>query len=110
MKNYNKEEHCMKRVIKSSKITAALGRDYSHIPEVDRMNYVNRKSNGLPGLNTKQFVQALEDTGLDAFKILSTHLRGVSTADLKDEFNVYGKFVHYNPILIYCRFHYLNAK
>lgn len=65
----------------------ALGRDYSHIPEVKQINYSNNKNgNLLPYLDCNAFKAALEETGLQAFKIKSARLKGVSLGDLKDEF------------------------
>lgn len=65
----------------------ALGRDYSHIPEVKQINYSNNKhGNLLPYLDCNAFKAALEEVGLEAFKIKSARLKGVSKADLKDEF------------------------
>ena len=65
----------------------ALGKDYSHIPEVKQINYSNNKNgNLLPYLDCNAFKAALEETGLEAFKIKSARLKGVSLGDLKDEF------------------------
>ena len=68
-------------------LNEALGRDYSHIPEVEKINYSNNKNgNLLPYLDCNAFKAALEEIGLEAFKIKSARLKGVSKADLKDEF------------------------
>ena len=65
----------------------ALGRDYSHIPEVKQINYSNNKNgNLLPYLDCNAFKAALEETGLEALKIKSVRLRNVSLQDLRDEF------------------------
>lgn len=76
-----------KMLLPNDNINEALGRDYSHIPEVKQINYSNNKNgNLLPYLNCNRFKAALEETGLEAFKIKSARLRNVSLADLKDEF------------------------
>lgn len=68
-------------------LNEALGRDYSHIPEVKQINYSNNKNgNLLPYLDCNRFKAALEETGLEALKIKSVRLRNVSLQDLRDEF------------------------
>ena len=76
-----------KMLLPNNSINEALGRDYSHIPEVKQINYSNNKNgNLLPYLDCNRFKTALEETGLEAFKIKSARLKGVSLADLEDEF------------------------
>ena len=72
----------------SEKLKEALGQDYSHIPTIDSLDYMQPRRNGnmTPYLDTKKFKSALDAIGKDAFKIRSSRLRGVSEADLKDEF------------------------
>ena len=80
------------RIRKGGKVTIkeslreALGSDYSHIEEIKSINYNQDKDNMLPYLDCAAFTQALEETGLDAFKIRTTRLNGVSNEDLRDEF------------------------
>lgn len=76
-----------KILLPNDSINEALGRDYSHIPEVKQINYSNNKNgNLLPYLDCNAFKAALEETGLEAFKIKSARLRNISLADLRDEF------------------------
>ena len=72
----------------SEQLKEALGQDYSYIPTIDSLDYMQPHRNGdmTPYLDTKKFKSALDAVGEDAFKIRSSRLRGVSEADLKDEF------------------------
>lgn len=61
--------------------------DYSGIPLIDRIDFRNKKVNGMPGIYpTKDFVKALNDVGEDFFKVRTTKFgSNLSDADLNDE-------------------------
>ena len=63
-----------------------LGSDYSQEPEINTLDFVGEPGPGLPGFSNKKFKAALDKVGIPYFKIRTTRLKGVSYADLKDEF------------------------
>lgn len=69
----------------NSLLKEKLGQDYSDIPEVRSLEYSEPpRRNFLPGIRSiKGFVNALEKTGYNKFKIRATRCP-VSLGDLKD--------------------------
>lgn len=83
-------------VVLDKGLRESLGSDYSHIPSIEAINYTNPTGPRMPGLNERKFKKALEEIGLDAFKIRSSQLRSVSHADLRDAFATW--YLEDNPM------------
>lgn len=57
------------------------------IPVVDRLNFINKRRNGMPGIaNINEFIDCLNAVGKDKFMVKETKVgSNLSLADLKDE-------------------------
>ena len=78
--------------LEESRKNENFGKDYSGILMVDQLDYVNNMPGLLPGISDiRKFVAALNNTGLNRFKMRSTHCP-VSDTDLKDEWMALRKY------------------
>ena len=61
--------------------------DLDEIPVVDRLNFINKRINGMPGIaNINEFIDCLNAVGKDKFMVKETKAgSNLSLADLKDE-------------------------
>ena len=64
-----------------------LKEDLDEIPIVDRLNFINKRRNGMPGIaNINEFIDCLNAVGKDKFMVKETKVgSNLSLADLKDE-------------------------
>lgn len=65
----------------------SLNEDLDEIPIVDRLNFINKRRNGMPGIaNINEFIDCLNAVGKDKFMVKETKAgSNLSLADLKDE-------------------------
>lgn len=65
----------------------SFNEDLDEIPTVDRLNFINKRRNGMPGIaNINEFIDCLNATGKDKFMVKETKVgSNLSLADLKDE-------------------------
>lgn len=65
----------------------SLNEDLDEIPIVDRLNFINKRRNLMPGIaNINEFIDCLNATGKDKFMVKETKVgSNLSLADLKDE-------------------------
>ena len=65
----------------------SLNEDSDEIPVVDRLNFINKRRNGMPGIaNINEFIDCLNSVGKDKFMVKETKAgSNLSLADLKDE-------------------------
>ena len=65
----------------------SLNEDSDEIPVVDRLNFINKRGNGMPGItNINEFIDCLNAVGKDKFMVKETKAgSNLSLADLKDE-------------------------
>mgnify|MGYP004619499701 FL=1 len=65
----------------------SFNEDLDEIPIVDRLNFINKRRNLMPGIaNINEFVDCLNATGKDKFMVKETKVgSNLSLADLKDE-------------------------
>lgn len=65
----------------------SFNEDLDEIPVVDRLNFINKRRNGLPGItNISEFIDCLNSVGKDKFMVKETKAgSNLSLADLKDE-------------------------
>lgn len=65
----------------------SLNEDLDEIPIVDRLNFINKRSNRMPGIqNINDFIDCLNAIGKDKFMVKETRVgSNLSLADLKDE-------------------------
>lgn len=65
----------------------SLNEDLDEIPIVDKLNFINKRTNGLPGIvNINEFIDCLNAVGKDKFMVKETKVgSNLSLADLKDE-------------------------
>lgn len=65
----------------------SLNEDLDEIPVVDRLNFINKRRNGMPGIaNINEFIDCLNAVGKDKFMVKETKVgSNLSLADLKDE-------------------------
>ena len=65
----------------------SFNEDLDEIPVVDRLNFINKRRNGMPGIaNINEFIDCLNAVGKDKFMVKETKAgSNLSLADLKDE-------------------------
>lgn len=65
----------------------SFNEDLDEIPVVDRLNFINKRRNGMPGIaNISEFIDCLNSVGKDKFMVKETKAgSNLSLADLKDE-------------------------
>lgn len=65
----------------------SLNEDLDEIPIVDKLNFINKRRNGMPGIaNINEFIDCLNAVGKDKFMVKETRAgSNLSLADLKDE-------------------------
>lgn len=65
----------------------SFNEDLNEIPVVDRLNFINKRRNGMPGIaNINEFIDCLNSVGKDKFMVKETKVgSNLSLADLKDE-------------------------
>ena len=65
----------------------SFNEDLDEIPIVDRLNFINKRGNGMPGIaNINEFIDCLNAVGKDKFMVKETKAgSNLSLADLKDE-------------------------
>ena len=65
----------------------SLNEDLDEIPVVDKLNFINKRRNGMPGIaNINEFIDCLNAVGKDKFMVKETKAgSNLSLADLKDE-------------------------
>lgn len=65
----------------------SFNEDLDEIPVVDRLNFINKRINGMPGIaNINEFIDCLNAVGKDKFMVKETKVgSNLSLADLKDE-------------------------
>ena len=65
----------------------SLNEDSDEIPVIDRLNFINKRGNGMPGIaNINEFIDCLNAVGKDKFMVKETKAgSNLSLADLKDE-------------------------
>lgn len=65
----------------------SFNEDLDEIPVVDRLNFINKRRNGMPGItNISEFIDCLNSVGKDKFMVKETKVgSNLSLADLKDE-------------------------
>ena len=65
----------------------SLNEDLAEIPVIDRLNFINKRRNGMPGItNISEFINCLNSVGKDKFMVKETRAgSNLSLADLKDE-------------------------
>lgn len=68
-------------------LNETLGQDYSNIPLIDNFNFINKKSNMLPGIIPfNKFIDTLNNVGYDEFKVRTSQFgRNISLSDINDE-------------------------
>ena len=72
----------------------SLKEDLDEIPVVDRLNFINKRRNGMPGIpNINEFIDCLSATGKDKFMVKETRVgSNLSLGDLKDEWYTLKKY------------------
>ena len=65
----------------------SFNEDLDEIPVIDRLNFINKRRNGMPGIaNINEFIDCLNNVGKDKFMVKETKAgSNLSLADLKDE-------------------------
>lgn len=65
----------------------SFNEDLDEIPIVDKLNFINKRRNGMPGIaNISEFIDCLNAVGKDKFMVKETRAgSNLSLADLKDE-------------------------
>lgn len=65
----------------------SFNEDLDEIPIVDKLNFINKRGNGMPGIaNINEFIDCLNSVGKDKFMVKETKVgSNLSLADLKDE-------------------------
>ena len=65
----------------------SFNEDLDEIPVIDRLNFINKRRNGMPGIaNINEFIDCLNAVGKDKFMVKETKAgSNLSLADLKDE-------------------------
>lgn len=65
----------------------SFNEDLDEIPIVDKLNFINKRGNGMPGIaNINEFIDCLNAVGKDKFMVKETKVgSNLSLADLKDE-------------------------
>ena len=65
----------------------SFNEDLDEIPVIDRLNFINKRGNGMPGIaNINEFIDCLNAVGKDKFMVKETKVgSNLSLADLKDE-------------------------
>lgn len=65
----------------------SFNEDLAEIPVIDRLNFINKRRNGMPGItNINEFIDCLNAVGKDKFMVKETKAgSNLSLADLKDE-------------------------
>ena len=65
----------------------SFNEDLDEIPIVDKLNFINKRGNGMPGIaNINEFIDCLNAVGKDKFMVKETKAgSNLSLADLKDE-------------------------
>ncbi len=65
----------------------SFNEDLDEIPIVDKLNFINKRRNGMPGIaNINEFIDCLNAVGKDKFMVKETKVgSNLSLADLKDE-------------------------
>ena len=65
----------------------SFNEDLDEIPVIDRLNFINKRRNGMPGIaNINEFIDCLNSVGKDKFMVKETKAgSNLSLADLKDE-------------------------
>lgn len=65
----------------------SFNEDLDEIPIVDKLNFINKRGNGMPGIaNINEFIDCLNAVGKDKFMVKETRAgSNLSLADLKDE-------------------------
>lgn len=82
-------EEVAKDILRNSRLdkgfNESLNEDLSSVKEIKQLDFTNNRVNNLRGIfSTKSFVKALNDVGLNKFKIRTSRLKNISTGDLKD--------------------------
>lgn len=84
---YKYEDIFIKDILSQYNEFKSLNEDLDEIPTVDRLNFINKRRNGMPGIaNINEFIDCLNATGKDKFMVKETRAgSNLSLADLKDE-------------------------
>lgn len=71
----------------------SFNEDLDEIPVIDRLNFINKRSNRMPGIqNINDFIDCLNAIGKDKFMVKETRAgSNLSLADLKDEWTTLKK-------------------
>lgn len=84
---YKYENIFIKDILSQYNGFKSLNEDLDEIPIVDRLNFINKRRSGMPGIaNINEFINCLNATGKDKFMVKETKVgSNLSLADLKDE-------------------------
>lgn len=84
---YKYEDIFIKDILSQYNEFKSLNEDLDEIPVIDRLNFINKRRNGMPGIaNINEFVDCLNAVGKDKFMVKETKVgSNLSLADLKDE-------------------------
>nr|DAE27137.1 MAG TPA: hypothetical protein [virus sp. ctnRj46] len=84
---YKYENIFIKDILSQYNEFKSLNEDLDEIPIVDRLNFINKRRNGMPGIaNINEFIDCLNAVGKDKFMVKETKVgSNLSLADLKDE-------------------------
>lgn len=84
---YKYEDIFIKDILSQYNEFKSFNEDLDEIPIVDRLNFINKRRNGMPGIaNVNEFIDCLNSVGKDKFMVKETRVgSNLSLADLKDE-------------------------
>lgn len=84
---YKYKDIFIKNILSQYNELKSFNEDLDEIPVVDRLNFINKRRNGLPGItNINEFIDCLNAVGKDKFMVKETKAgSNLSLADLKDE-------------------------
>ena len=84
---YKYKDIFIKDILSQYNELKSLNEDLDEIPVVDRLNFINKRRNGMPGItNISEFIDCLNSVGKDKFMVKETKAgSNLSLADLKDE-------------------------
>ena len=84
---YKYKDIFIKDILSQHNEFKSLNEDSDEIPIVDRLNFINKRGNGMPGIaNINEFIDCLNAVGKDKFMVKETKAgSNLSLADLKDE-------------------------
>lgn len=84
---YKYKDIFIKNILSQYNELKSFNEDLDEIPIVDRLNFINKRRNGMPGIaNINEFIDCLNAVGKDKFMVKETKAgSNLSLADLKDE-------------------------